>query len=153
MDTVEEIGGTYFYNGMINLSAGELFFWIMVDETMKHFGIDDALAMSMILLGRNDQDTRRKPSGAIKGTSLSSIYSRRIFKKTKIPMGISLPTIIGGPIQGLKIRFIRNLGTFIGRTIPVLGWAILICDVSTISYNTVRRYNQMARGEDKLYGN
>lgn len=26
MDTVEELKGTYFYKGMFNLSAGELFF-------------------------------------------------------------------------------------------------------------------------------
>lgn len=25
MDTIEELGGTYFYKGMFNLSAGELF--------------------------------------------------------------------------------------------------------------------------------
>lgn len=32
MDTTEKLGGTYFYYGMTNLTAGELFFWIMVDE-------------------------------------------------------------------------------------------------------------------------
>lgn len=28
MDTVEELKGTYFFNGIINLNAGELFFYI-----------------------------------------------------------------------------------------------------------------------------
>lgn len=28
MDTVEELKGTYFFNGMINLNAGEPFFYI-----------------------------------------------------------------------------------------------------------------------------
>nr|WP_255466696.1 MULTISPECIES: hypothetical protein [Rahnella] len=29
MDTVEQLNGTYFYDGTSNLSAGELFFWMM----------------------------------------------------------------------------------------------------------------------------
>ncbi len=31
MDTVEELNGTYFYKGICNISASELFFWILLD--------------------------------------------------------------------------------------------------------------------------
>ena len=33
MDTVEELNGTYFYKGIDNISAGELFFWLFLDKT------------------------------------------------------------------------------------------------------------------------
>lgn len=36
MDTVEELKGTYFYKGIANISAGELFFWIILDEINKY---------------------------------------------------------------------------------------------------------------------
>jgi hypothetical protein len=39
MDTVEELRGTYFYGGLHNLTAGELYFWIFVDITAEHFNI------------------------------------------------------------------------------------------------------------------
>lgn len=35
MDTVEELNGTYFYKGVSNISAGELFFWIFLDKMMN----------------------------------------------------------------------------------------------------------------------
>lgn len=38
MDTVEELNGTYFYKGVSNISAGELFFWILLDEVGAQMG-------------------------------------------------------------------------------------------------------------------
>ncbi|VFS83875.1 Uncharacterised protein [Raoultella terrigena] len=38
MDTVEELNGTYFYKGIDNISAGELFFWLFLDKTNEQFG-------------------------------------------------------------------------------------------------------------------
>ncbi len=34
MDTIEQLNGTYFYKGLHNLSAGELFFWVFLDEQL-----------------------------------------------------------------------------------------------------------------------
>ena len=152
MDTVEKLNGRYFYYGMANLTAGELFFWIMVDETLNQLGTDDALAVALVLLGRNDLNTRAKPKGAIKATSRASVISRRIFKDIQFPYGISLPTLVGGPVRNLKVRWVTNLGTFAGRTVPFLGWMILTNDIATIIINTVSHYNKVARNEDKLYG-
>ncbi len=39
MDTVEELNGTYFYKGMINLSAPELLFWVMIDAIEEQLGV------------------------------------------------------------------------------------------------------------------
>ncbi|WP_221622562.1 MULTISPECIES: hypothetical protein [unclassified Burkholderia] len=81
MGAAEKLGGVYYYYGMDNLTAGELFFWIMVDESMNQLGVDDAVSVGMILLGKNNLSTRVKPGGAIKGTSRASQFSRRVFQK------------------------------------------------------------------------
>ncbi|CAG2294274.1 MULTISPECIES: STM2901 family protein [Burkholderia] len=151
MSAVEKLSAAYHYYGMVNLTAGELFFWIMVDETMNQLGVDDAVSVGMILLGRSNLPTRAKPIDAIQGTSLASKYSRRVFQKAQFPFGWKLPTLVGGPVRNLKIRLVRNIGTFVGRTIPVLGWVILARDISIIAGKTVAHYNRVAREGDRLW--
>ncbi|WP_396329118.1 hypothetical protein [Burkholderia anthina] len=72
MNAIGELSGAYRYYGMVNLTAGELFFWIMVDKTMNQLGVDDVVSVGMILLGKNNLSTRVKPGGAIKGASRAS---------------------------------------------------------------------------------
>ena len=38
MDTTEELKGTYYFNGLPNLTPQELLFWVLVDETQKQLG-------------------------------------------------------------------------------------------------------------------
>lgn len=64
MDTVEELGGTYFYAGMERLGAGELFFWVFVDKTMQQLGVGDVGAVAAIVSGMAILPTRQKPAGA-----------------------------------------------------------------------------------------
>lgn len=47
--------------------------------------------------------------------------------------------------------WVNNLGTFVGRTVHVLGWVILAVDVSMIGYHTVNRFNTIVRPEDKIW--
>ena len=150
MDTTEELYG-YFYAGMPNLSAGELFFWITVDETMKQLGVDDVGAVIAIILGQPKLKTRQKFAGSIKGTSVASVMTRKAFPNAQFPFGIKLPTITAKNIRSLRLIFTRNLGTFVGRSIPVLGWFILANDVATISYYTLVHYNMIAREDDKFW--
>lgn len=49
MDTTEQLNGTYFFDGMSNLSAGELAFWIVVDEAQKQLGVEDIFALALII--------------------------------------------------------------------------------------------------------
>lgn len=54
MDTTEHLNGTYFYGGFRNLSAGELFFSIMIDVTAEHFsGSKDIVAIAASCSGQN----------------------------------------------------------------------------------------------------
>lgn len=97
MDTVEELNGTYFYAGKSNLTAAELLFMIFCENTASQFGIGvaDFGAVVDLVSGRNNLWTRAKPAGATKGTSYASRTARAVFKKSKFPFGISLPTWLG----------------------------------------------------------
>jgi hypothetical protein len=151
MDTVEELNGTYFYAGRSNLTASELFFMIFCETTADHFGVD-VLAMVALYSGVNNQKTRAKPKGAKEGTSRISKAMRRYFKTAKFPFGIKLPTWVGGYTPWTaKRRMVTKISTFVGRTIPLIGEVILFADVSIITYCSIRDYNRIARGNDKLW--
>lgn len=152
MDTVEELNGTYFYAGRSNLTASELFFMIFCETTVEHFGIDDVVAIVALYSGVNNQKTRTKPKGAAGGTSRASKAARGLFKTATFPFGIKLPTWVGGYTPWTaKRRMVAKISTFVGRTIPLVGTVVLLADVSLITYGSVRDYNRIARGNDKLW--
>jgi hypothetical protein len=147
MDTVEELGGTYFYKGQINLSANELFFWIFLDEAHKQLGVADIATLALIILGQPIKSTRPKPKGTTKGTSYLSYNLRRVLNvEVK-----SWPTLTTGSITRLKFSYVNNLGAFVGRWIPILGIIILAHDVSSIAWKSVNTYNRIAKGSDRLW--
>ncbi len=148
MDTVEELGGTYFYGGVPNLSAGELFFWIFLEEVDQQLGIKDMTSMALILLGLPTESTRAKPIGATQGTSVLSKWSRRALN---INTGMRLATLTSGNIQRRKFSYTKNLGAFVGRWIPFIGVVILASDVTIIAWKASNKYNTIARGNDKLW--
>ncbi|NDJ57090.1 hypothetical protein GWD52_08805 [Enterobacteriaceae bacterium 4M9] len=154
MDTVEQLNGTYFYAGKANLTASELLFMIFCENTASQFGIGaaDFAAIVALLSGRNSLSTRAKPMGATKGTSYASKASRAVFKKTKFPLGISLPTWVGGytPWSARRVM-VRNIAPFVGRSIPLIGVFIIAADITQITYRTIRDYNTIARENDKLW--
>jgi hypothetical protein len=149
MDTVEELNGTYFYKGVCNISAGELFFWILLDKIDEQFGgITDVIAMSSIILGLPLLKTRGKPYGATPGTSIASKYSRDLLN---IKLPVRLPTLTNASIDYLKPMMTNNLGAFVGRTVPVFGWVLLAGDVAQIVFKTMNTYNTIARKEDRIW--
>jgi len=154
MDTTEQLNGTYFYGGLANLSAGELFFWIMVDVTAEHFtGAKDVIAGAAIYAGSNQIEVKGKLGGATKGTSYASTYSRKLLKEIMLPF--KLPTWIHSPKPGnpfrIKQLMTQRLATFAGRTIPVVGWVVLATDVAQISYQAMVRYNRIVSKEDRIW--
>lgn len=138
---------TYHYNGHLNLSDAELLFWIAVDKTLEQLGIEDTAAVFAILSGQPVIPTRGKFQGATKGTSLASVASRRLLN---YDLKYRLPMITGSSINTLRIALTKNLGAFVGRTIPVFGWALLAYDVSRIMWNTVATYNAMVPANQRL---
>ncbi|ATA25572.1 hypothetical protein BIY26_10910 [Brenneria goodwinii] len=152
MDTVEQLNGTYFYGGLTNLSAGELFFWIMVDVTAEHFtGAKDVIAAAAVYSGQNTITVRGKFANATPGTSYASKYSRKLLNRYMLPF--QLPTWIQSPVNPFKVKRIMTakLGTFVGRSIPVIGWLVLAVDVAQISYESMVRYNRIVKPEDRVW--
>ncbi|MFE8100423.1 hypothetical protein RBA71_02860 [Brenneria goodwinii] len=148
MDTVEELNGAYFYNGMSNLSASELFFWIFIEKIDEQFDIQDLMTVSCIVLGLPLLKTRTKPGAATKGTSIASRMSRRYLD---VHLPLRLPTLTNKSIKLLKPMWVNNLGAFVGRTVPVVGWVLLANDFANITFKTVVSYNRIARGDDKVW--
>ncbi|MCA8298550.1 hypothetical protein LGN19_32660 [Burkholderia sp. AU30198] len=105
----------------------------------------------MVLSGQRFIPTRGKFGGAVKGTSIASIVSRRMLpyelKQRILPTVTSFTSLIL-----LRIKFTRNIGAFVGRAIPGVGWIVLASDVTMISYRSVTTYNSMVKPEDRLYG-
>lgn len=153
MDTTEQLNGTYFYGGLSNLSASELFFWVMVDVTAEHFSgtkeiARDVMAAAAIYAGQNNIEVSGKLANATPGTSWASKHARMRLQKYRIPF--PMPTIVGNPFN-MKLIMTRKLGTFVGRAVPVVGWFVIAADVAQISWHAVNRYNTIARKEDKIW--
>lgn len=151
MDTTEQLDGTYYFNQLPNLTPQELLFWVLVDETQKQLGVQDIVAVAGLILGNNNIDVPGKPNSATPGTSVASLFFRKHFSY-KFRRRI-LPTLTAKSfsLRGLKIFWVNNLGAFIGRAVPVVGWVILANDVAQISFRTVHRYNLIVRQEDKIW--
>lgn len=45
----------------------------------------------------------------------------------------------------------RNIGKFVGRAVPVVGWAMAAHDAATISIRSVRHYNRLVKQEDRIF--
>lgn len=147
MDTVEELNGTYFYKGFSNLSSGELLFWIFLAETAEEFGVKDYVGIAGMLLGLPELSTRGKPAGTTAGTSYLSYHLRHMLK-VKIK---NWPTLTYESARNRRFSYVRNLGAFVGRWIPVIGAVLLAADISTIAYKATTKYNTIARGNDKIW--
>lgn len=138
----------YYYNNLTNLSPEELFLWVAIDQTLEQLGGEDIAAAAAILSGQPILPTRAKFGGATKGTSIASVTSRNLIR---YKMPFALPMITGASLNTLKISFTRNLGAFVGRLIPGVGWSILAYDVFQIMQKSVFKYNSLVRHEDKLW--
>lgn len=146
MDTTEQING-YYFDGLSNLSAGELYFWVFLDEAGKQFGVADLAGLAMFILGQPIMITRAKPMGTTKGTPPLSYYLRQ-WLKTEVKQW---PTLTTGSIKRLKFSYVSNLGAFVGRWIPFLGVIVMASDISQIVWKSTNRYNSIANEKDRLW--
>ncbi|EMY3598529.1 hypothetical protein AAIP79_005319 [Klebsiella aerogenes] len=148
MDTTEQVNGTYYYNSKSNFSSHELLFWVFLDTAAIHFGVDNIMTIALIMLGQPIKNTRTKPGGATKGTSILSHELRKVFHND---LKVRLPTLTNQSIRNLRWSYVTNLGAFVGRWIPILGIIYLTGDVIYVSIKATTRYNAIARGDDKLW--
>ncbi|BCU56739.1 STM2901 family protein [Enterobacter kobei] len=144
MDTTEEANGTYWYHGHSNLSAGELFDLIFLEQFCDELdiGIESGAA---ILAGQPWLKTRQKPRDATEGTSVVSKYGRILLKDMRTPFGIRVPTPVG-----FRIQRSTKLAAVIARYVPWLGWIGLINSLIQVSRKTQKQYNLIARPKDRI---
>ncbi|MDN7429532.1 STM2901 family protein [Burkholderia sp. AU45388] len=143
------MNNTYAFGTHRDRTPMELFFLVFIDETCKELGVDDVAAVVAIVAGQNWMPTRAKPFGTTPGTSVASILSRKYLDydlKKKI-----LPTLTNASVKRLKFILVRNIGIFVGRAVPVVGWVIAAKDVTMISIRSVSRYNALVKPEDKVF--
>ncbi|MDA8445636.1 STM2901 family protein [Paracidovorax valerianellae] len=131
------------------LEPQELFFLVFVDTAAKHFGVEDIAALGAVVAGYPLLPTRTKFNGATRGTSIASVVARKALPfKLKYQI---LPTVTLKSMASLKILFVRNIGAFVGRTIPVIGVFMLAYDAYRISTESVRAYNALVKEEDRMF--
>ncbi|MBX3238280.1 MAG: RHS repeat-associated core domain-containing protein [Chitinophagaceae bacterium] len=140
-------GPPWYYNGERYDSKSDLYFAILVDQAAEQFGIKDIVAFGAVLAGQPFLDTRGKLGGATKGTSVASKYLSKIPGTSPVPLPTvtGVPKMLGG--QGMRVAFTKVLGRFIGRAVPILGWAVLAYDVGATFVKTQMEYNKIV-GED-----
>jgi len=139
---------TYSFGLHTQLSPNELLFYIFIDETCKEFGLDNVSAAAAALTGRNRIPTRTKPSGATKQASVASLMGRRSLNgdlKRKI-----LPTLNNQSIKALNTLMTKNIGKRVGRTLPLVGYAVSAHNVASIKSRSVANYNRRVRTEDRV---
>lgn len=152
MDTTEQLNGTYFYGGLTNLSPGELFFWIMIDVTAEHFtGAKDVISAAALYAGQNSIAVPGKLGGAMSGTSWLSVQSRKLLNNYHLPFRV--PTLVSKRenVFAIRVQMTHKLGSFVGRTIPVIGWVVLGVDVAQITWEATVRYNRIVNKGDRLW--
>ncbi|BET62800.1 membrane protein [Yersinia pseudotuberculosis] len=151
MDTVEELGGTYFYHGHANLTPAELFNTIFLESFADHIGMKIESA-ALILSGQPYIKVSGKLSAAsaISGTSVASKVSRSLLKDLRFPYNLRPLTPVGKSISTLKMVPTNKIATFIGRYIPWLGYAQLVVIIPLAARNTRKRYNLIARPKDRI---
>jgi len=143
------VSNVYDYGIHKGLSPPQLFFMVMLNETSEELGVKDLEALGAAIAGYPLLSTRAKFAGTTKGTSIASKLAR-----TALPINLRtrvLPTLTFKSVRSLKFIFTRNIGTFVGRAIPVVGEVLLARDVSLISIHSVRKYNQLVKTEDQVF--
>lgn len=145
MDTIEQLNGTYFFDGM-SVNKHELLFWLILDEFRKKFsGVTDLLAVATWLAGFPVIPVRGKPGTASSakstrptgGTSPLSLASRTLirykFKTQK-------KTITWRKMLNGQWAYTTSIGAYIGRWVPWIGAILTAYDVSLIAISVKHRY-------------
>lgn len=145
MDTVEELGGTYFYHGNENVTSTELFWLIFAEGLANHLGVSVETAAT-ILAGLPLLPKRQVLGATGSRTSVASKLARRIFKDARFPDGLRVETTIG---MGRK-SYTNKIGSAVGRAVPYVGYAQAVIIFALVAQETRNKYNQIARPKDRI---
>ncbi|EDH6598387.1 hypothetical protein CB467_19095 [Salmonella enterica subsp. enterica serovar Goverdhan] len=68
----------------------------------------------------------------------------------KEPPGIRLPTLTGKTINSLQLSSTNNLGRFVGRNVPCLGWVMTFTTIYDIQRDIKDTFNCVAVPKDRI---
>ncbi|MEW6483874.1 MAG: STM2901 family protein [Pseudomonadota bacterium] len=145
MDTVEQMNGKYFFDGM-SVDKNELLYWLILDEFKKQFsGITDILAVASMLMSFPMITVEGKLGGGLtKGTSPLSLVSRSLIRQR---FRTRRRTITWEHMLRGRWAYTASLGAYIGRWVPWLGAVLTMWDISVITKNVVHRYRLIVGNE------
>lgn len=139
----------YAFQAHRNLSPAELFLWVALDQTKKQLGFTDLAAAATWLLSVNDVPIPGKMSTASAGTSVMSIFCRKVLN-IQTERRLATITWKSFSAKGFKFIYTRRLGAFVGRWIPVVDIVFLGYDATVIVYRSIQRFNAMVKPEDRI---
>ncbi|EXU74419.1 STM2901 family protein [Erwinia mallotivora] len=139
MDTIEQLNGTYFFDGM-SVDAEELLFWLILDEFRKRFcGITDIVAVASMLASLPVIPVRGKLDvlKTTRGTSPISLISRVLIRQR---FQNKHRTITWKKLLRGEWSYTTSVGAYVGRWVPWIGAVITAFDLSIITHNVILRY-------------
>ncbi|ELY6086447.1 hypothetical protein SNQ11_001545 [Cronobacter sakazakii] len=148
MDTTETLKGTYFYGGESNLTPQQLWWAITTVVVSQRLGIS-VIDAALVISGQPIIKTRAKPGNATPGTSIASKYISR-WLNYRLPRGVRLPTYTGASISTLKLTSTNNLGRFVGRSMPWLGWVMSLTTIYSIQQEVKKTFNLIVAPQDRI---
>jgi len=143
----------YQFNEYHNLSPGALFLLIALDQTKEQLGFKDLAAAATFLLSVPDIPAAGKNIEATPGTSVISIFLRKVISKRASPgTRYRTLTLQSFSLIPFRVRWIytTHLAAVVGRMVPVLDFVVFGYDATLIMYRTMKRYNEIVKPEDRL---
>lgn len=148
MDTVEQLNGNYFFDGML-VDKEELLLWLILDEFKKQFSdLIDMLAIASMLVSLPVIPVSGKLGGgmATTGTSPLSMASRTLIRQ-RFKKGHR--TITWAKMLRGEWTYTTSVGAYIGRWLPWVGAVLTAYDLAMITNNVIHRYTLIVEAGDK----
>ncbi|WP_279027672.1 STM2901 family protein [Gibbsiella quercinecans] len=148
MDTVEQLNGTYFFDGML-VDKEELLLWLILDEFKKQFSdVIDMLAIASMLVSLPVIPVSGKLGAGMttRGTSPLSLASRTLIRQ-RFKKGHR--TITWAKMLRGEWTYTTSIGAYIGRWLPWVGAVLTAYDLAMITRNVIHRYELIVESGDK----
>ncbi|MDJ0039703.1 STM2901 family protein [Pantoea allii] len=147
MDSPEQLGGKYYFDGM-SVDKEELLMWLILDEFTKTFSnITDLLAVASMLASLPFIPVSEKLDAktSTTGTRPLSISMRKLIRKRFAKKRRTLT--IGSMIRG-RWAYTTSVGAYVGRWVPWVGAVITARDIYIITNNVIHRYRLITGEKD-----
>jgi RHS repeat-associated protein len=98
----------------------------------QRVGMQTAVGGGLVAAGQPILPTAPKNPAATQGTSIASVASRAALGDRKLPFGLKLPAPTNATLLNGNIIFTSRAATFVGRAVPMIGWATLALDAISV---------------------